>query len=166
MPSSTKTWLAVLALASSSAFAGPGAPATIEVAATPDATITISGHIIALGVGYEWARGTLVYQGRSIPFWVRGISLIDIGAAKIVGSGEVFDLKSIADFEGRYVGSTFGSAVSKGASLALLKNDHGVSIRVRSDVSGLRFNFSGIGVRIRLTSPVKIDGAPAPASHP
>ncbi len=167
-----RSLLALLVLAGTSASAGTGAPSTIEVPATADATITISGHIVALGIGFEWARGTLFYRGRSIPFWVRGISVMDIGAAKILGTGEVFDLKSVADFEGRYVGSTFGSAVSKGASLALIKNERGVSIRVRSDVTGIRFNFSGIGVRIRLTAPTKADaassspGTPVPATHP
>jgi hypothetical protein len=121
--------------------------------AVADGSITISGGVVALGIGYEWARGTLVYQGRAYPFWVRGVSVMDIGAAKIVGSGEVFNLKSLADFEGNYAGTTFGSAVSQGASLGLIKNEHGVSIRARSTVSGVRFNFSGNGIRIRFTTP-------------
>jgi hypothetical protein len=90
---------------------------------------------------------------------------MDIGAAKIAGVGEVFNLNFLADFEGDYAGSTFGSAVSRGASLALIKNEKGVTIRARSKVSGVRFNFSGNGMRIRLTAPPKVAGAPTSASR-
>jgi hypothetical protein len=152
--------LAVLMLASESAAAGADAPTTALVPDVPDATITISGGVIALGIGYEWASGTLTYHGRNFPFRVRGISIMDIGAGKVAGTGEVFNLKDLAEFDGNYIGSTFGSAVSHGASLALIKNESGVTIRARSTVSGVRFNFSGNGVRIRLTVPPKANAAP------
>ena len=147
------TLLTALLLTRASAAGGPPALAPVEEMGPPDATLTISGGVIALGIGYEWAHGTLMYQGRSIPFTVRGVSVLDVGAAKISGAGEVFHLKSLADFAGNYGGSTFGSAVAHGASLGLVKNEHGVTIRARSTVSGVRLNFSGNGMRIRLTSP-------------
>ncbi len=152
MSRALKSLFAALILMSAAASAGPPAPAPPEVTGPPDATFTISGGVIALGVGYQWARGTLLYQGQSIAFTVRGVSLLDIGAAKIAGSGEVFHLKSLDDFAGNYAGSTFGSAVARGASLGLVKNEHGVIIRARSTVSGVRLNFSGNAMRIRLGS--------------
>ena len=145
--------LLVLVLATRSAIAGAPSPAPPQISGPPDATLTIAGGVIALGVGYEWARGTLHYQGRTIPFWVHGLSVMDLGAAKIAGAGEVFQLKSLDDFAGNYVGTTFGSALAHGDSLGLLKNEHGVTIRVRSTVSGVRINFSGNGMRIRLMPP-------------
>jgi hypothetical protein len=45
----------------------------IAVPEVADGPITISGGVVALGIGYEWARGTLVYQGRAYPFWVHSI---------------------------------------------------------------------------------------------
>lgn len=153
-----QTLIALLVLACVAAYADPGAPTPSEAVGTPDATLSISGHVIALGVGYEWARGTLTYQGQSIPFWVHGLSVMDIGAAKITGVGEVFNLKSVAGFAGDYVGSTFGSAVAHGQSMGLVKNANGVVIRVRSAESGMRLNFSGNTVRIRLAKP-------APKAH-
>jgi hypothetical protein len=155
MSRSVKTLLVALMLTATAASSGAEVVAPISAPGTPDATITISGGVIALGIGYEWAHGTLTYQGRTYPFRVRGMSVMDIGAAKITGVGEVFDLKSLAAFEGRYAGSTFGSAVSRGASLALIKNASGVTIRARSTVSGIRFNFSGNGFRIEFTAPPK-----------
>jgi hypothetical protein len=157
------TRLAAMVLLMSSAASGqeggsPG-PAVPEVA---DASITLDGGIIALGIGYEWVHGTLFYHGQVYPFQVRGLSFIDLGAAKIRGSGEVFNLKSVSDFQGDYAGSTFGSAVSSGASLALFTNEHGVRIRARSTISGVRLNFSGNVLRIRLAKPSLPAGAPSP----
>jgi hypothetical protein len=146
--------IAALMLAgASAAMSNDSSPRPMVVPEVADGSITISGGVVALGIGYEWARGTLIYQGRAYPFSVRGLSVMDIGAAKITGGGEVFNLKSLADFAGNYAGTTFGSAVSRGASLALIKNENGVTIRARSTVSGVRFNFSGNGIRIRLTAP-------------
>jgi hypothetical protein len=165
MRPSIRSLIAALMLTGRAAMAGNDSPPPPMAApAIADGTITISGGVVALGFGYEWARGTLIYQGRAYPFWVRGVSVMDIGAAKIVGSGEVFNLKALANFEGNYAGTTFGSAVSQGASLALIKNDSGVTIRARSTVSGVRLNFSGNGIRIRFTTPPKVDGASTPGS--
>lgn len=147
--------ISALALVWGAAPADSYTPPPAGVPDVADGTFTISGGIIALGIGYEWGHGTLVYHGRSYPFRVRGVSVMDLGAAKITGDGAVFNLKSLADFAGNYAGSTFGSAVSHGASLALFKNEHGVTIRARSAISGLRFNFSGNGMRIRFTTPPK-----------
>jgi len=159
---SVRSLVAALGLAVASVCAGAGAPAPTEALGEPDATIAISGGVIAVGIGYEWARGTLTYRGNTVPFWVRGVSVMDIGAAKIAGVGEVFNLKTLADFAGNYAGTTFGSAVSHGASLALIKNEKGVTIRARSTISGVRFNFSGNGMRIRLTAPPKPESEAQP----
>lgn len=164
MNRTVKRLFALLLLAGAAASATPEVKTQTSVPEVPDATITISGGVIALGVGYEWLRGTLTYHGRDFPFRLRGLTVMDLAAAKIAGNGEVFNLKSLADFEGTYAGSTFGSAVSRGASLALIKNEKGVAIRARSAVSGIRFNLSGNGFRIRFTSPPKTDGASTSAN--
>jgi hypothetical protein len=152
--------LLALTLAGAPAMLRADAPTPV-VPEVPDATITLTGGVIGLGIGYEWAHGTLSYQGRTFPFRVHGLSVMDIGAARITGTGEVFNLKTLAQFEGDYAGSTFGSAVSRGSSLALIKNESGVIIKARSSISGVRFNFSGNGIRIQFTLPPKAHGADA-----
>jgi hypothetical protein len=136
------------------------APAPMSQPAVPDATITLSGGVFALGIGYEWAHGTLNYQGHAYPFHVRGMSLLDLGAASVTGAGQVFNLHSLQDFNGNYVGTTVGSAVSQGGSLALMKNERGVTIRALSQVHGVRFNFSGNGMRILLDQEPRAASAP------
>ena len=148
-----RSLIATLVLAGNAATAADNASPSAVASEAADASITIDGGIVALGIGYEWGHGTLIYRGRGYPFQVRGVSVVDFGAAKITGTGEVFNLKSLADFEGRYAGSTFGSALSSGASMALFTNEHGVRIRARSAISGIRLNFSGNGLRIRFADP-------------
>jgi hypothetical protein len=148
----------VLMLASAGSCASAASPP--ENAGVPDATITISGGVIAFGIGYEWAHGVLTYHGQRFPFRVQGVSVMDIGAGAISGTGEVFNLKDLPDFAGHYAGSAFGSAISRGSSLGLVKNESGVTIRARSTVSGVRLNFSGNGIRIRFTVPLNCSGAP------
>jgi hypothetical protein len=38
----------------------------------PDATLRISGTLLAAGVGYKWGRGTLDYQGQELKFCIHG----------------------------------------------------------------------------------------------
>ena len=50
---------------------------------------------------------------------------------------------------------------------SLLKNAKGVTIRARSSVSGVRFNFSGNGFRIRFTTPPQdVGGSPSGGEVP
>ncbi|HEV2702792.1 MAG TPA: hypothetical protein VGV09_14270 [Steroidobacteraceae bacterium] len=147
--------LAVLA-GMATASAGIEVPGPPESSDAPDATIAFSGGVVAVGAGYQWVRGTLSYRGQTYGFHVRGVSILDIGAAHISGAGQVFNLKTLQDFEGNYAGTSFGSAVPRGASLALVKNEHGVTIRARSVVSGVRLNFSGNGMHIKLDLPPSV----------
>ena len=39
---------------------------------TPSATIKLSGGSVAAGVGIDWGRGTLTYQGNEYPISVKG----------------------------------------------------------------------------------------------
>ena len=46
---------------------------------TPSATIKLSGGSVAAGVGVDWGRGTLTYQGKEYPISVKGVSVGDVG---------------------------------------------------------------------------------------
>jgi hypothetical protein len=51
--------------------------------ATLDATVKLSGGVVAAGVGYKWGRGTLSYQGQQLKFCIRGLSVGDVGIANL-----------------------------------------------------------------------------------
>jgi hypothetical protein len=59
-------------------------------------------------------------------------------------------LKNLGDFDGNYSAVTAGITVAGGGSAALLKNQHGVVIKLLSTTEGPRFNLSANGIDIKL----------------
>jgi len=117
-----------------------------------DGTVDFAGGSIAAGIGFVWGHGELNYGGQSHSFKISGVSIVDVGAANISASGQVYNLKNLADFNGNYVAMTAGMTVAGGGSAAYLKNEHGVVIKLHSTEAGLRFNLSVDGVKVTLAS--------------
>jgi hypothetical protein len=117
---------------------------------TFDATVKLSGGVLAAGVGYKWGHGTLNYQGQEFKFCIRGLSVGDVGVAKLAAQGLVFNLKSLDDFSGRYVALSGGFTVGRGESAAILKNKHGVMMELESQEVGVRFSIAATGLRIAM----------------
>jgi hypothetical protein len=78
------------------------------------------------------------------------ISVADVGAAGINAEGEVYNLTSPADLAGNYSAVTAGMTIIEGGSVAYLKNEKGVVIKLHSQTGGLRFNLSANGMHITL----------------
>jgi hypothetical protein len=60
--------------------------------------------------------GTLNYQGQQFEFCIRGLSIGDVGAARLAAEGAVFNLKSLDDFSGKYFALSGGFALARGES--------------------------------------------------
>ena len=116
----------------------------------PDATLQLSEGAIAVGVGYLWGGGTLNYQGAAHKFSVSGVSIVDAGAAHLSATGEVYHLNKLSDFEGNFVAFDAGATIAGGADATVLRNEHGVVIRLVATTVGLRFNLAADGVHFRL----------------
>jgi hypothetical protein len=138
----------ILIVPAIAAFIGMSAPAIAEN--VPDAKITFSGGSVAVGIGYTWGSGTLLFKKKSYPFTVEGLSVIDIGIAKIDGTGDVYNLKEVKDFPGTYVAAGVGATIAGGGTIAAMENEKGVIIHFRSTTAGLRLNVSASGIVIRL----------------
>ena len=65
--------------------------------------VTLESKSVALGVGVSWGDGVLEYRGKKYPFTVEGLSVLDLGVAKVSARGEVQNLKKLEDFNGNYV---------------------------------------------------------------
>ena len=117
----------------------------------PDATIDLTGGTVGVGVGVEWAKGTLHYHGKSVPVTVKGLSLARVGAGSISASGEVYHLNDLADFSGNYSAVSAGAALAGGGSVSAMRNDKGVVIEMRSTTQGaeLRLGVDGIAVAVK-----------------
>jgi hypothetical protein len=141
------------ALLAGAAFADDSTSSSATATADePSATVDLTGGAVAAGIGYVWGNGNLIYKGKSHKFKLSGLSIVDVGIAHITASGVVYNLRDINDFNGNYIAVSAGLTVAGGGSAAVLRNEHGVVIKLLSTSEGLRFNLSGDGVGIKLQS--------------
>jgi len=140
--------------ASTLAVAAESSAPPVATGAIPAGYVWLSGGSIAVGIGYTWGHGTLYYSKdqKQYPFKLSGISIVDVGAAGINAEGEVYNLTSPADIDGNYSAVTAGLTVFEGGSVAYLKNEKGVVIKLHSQTGGLRFNLSANGMKVTLQS--------------
>jgi hypothetical protein len=117
---------------------------------SPAATIKLSGGSVAAGVGVEWGRGTLTYDGQEYPISVKGLSVGDVGVTSIEASGKVFDLKSLRDFDGNYTTVAAGVTAAGGAGVAVMKNQNGVAVELVSTTQGVQIGLGGAGVDMKI----------------
>jgi hypothetical protein len=148
-----KLLLTLFASAFVSAMAADGASSPpIAEGAIPSAYVWLSGGSVAIGIGYAWGHGTLYYSKnqKEYKFKLSGVSVADVGGASITAEGEVYNLSKPSDLSGKYSAYTAGATVVAGGSVAYLKNDNGVVIKLHSQTEGLRFNLSADGMQITL----------------
>ncbi len=136
----------------STAMAADSSAPPVAEGAIPSGYLWFSGGSVAVGIGYTWGHGTLYYSKdqKQYNFKLSGISVVDVGAAGIDAQGEVYNLTNPADLSGNYSAVTAGMTVVVGGSVAYLKNEKGVVIKVNSQSGGLKFNLSANGMKITL----------------
>ena len=147
--------LAAIVLASTVAVAAEGAPSTaspVAEGAIPSGYVWLSGGVVAVGIGFSWGHGTLYYSKdqKEYKFKISGVPVADVGGAGITAEGEVYNLTSPADLGGDYSAVTAGVTIIEGGSVAYLKNDKGVVIKLHSQTGGVRFNLSANGMHVTL----------------
>jgi hypothetical protein len=105
---------------------------------------------VAIGVGVSWGNGILEYRGKTYPFKLRGLSVVDLGVSKITARGQVQNLKKLEDFDGNYVLAAAGATVGGGAGVAAVKNQNGVEMALTATTQGVKFSLATAGVDIQL----------------
>jgi hypothetical protein len=118
---------------------------------TPSATIVIDETQIMWIVGGDIGGGTLHFQGKSYKFKTDGLKLGGFGVNKVKLTGDVYNLKNVADFAGVYgvaeAGVTLGNA-SKGDFV--MRNDKGVILHLKSAAQGIALDLGVEGLKITL----------------
>jgi hypothetical protein len=130
----------------------PSAAPPVAEGSIPSGYVWLSGGVVAIGIGYSWGHGTLYNSKdqKEYKFKISGVSVADVGGAGITAEGEVYNLTRPADLNGDYSAVTAGVTVIEGGSVAYLKNDKGVVIKLHSQTGGLRFNLSANGMHVTL----------------
>lgn len=117
----------------------------------PDATVTmtqVQAAFIGSGGG---GHGTLHFRGHDYPFTVGGLGIGGIGAAKMEATGDVYGLTSVAQFPGAYVQGRYGYAFGDKSNGSLwLRNDKGVTMRLKAKRVGLMLSLGGDAVVIHM----------------
>src|SRR5712671_1878668 len=113
-------------------------PAAAQDTPQPAGRVAIDGASIAAGVGVNWGDGTLRFQGQNYKFSVSGLSLLDVGIAKISAVGDVYHLRQPSDLAGTYVAGEAGFALAGGADLMTLRNQNGVIVTLSAVEEGAK----------------------------
>lgn len=121
----------------------------------PDASIEIEQvRVGVLAVGASVGGGRLHFRGQEHRFSVRGIEFGSVGVSSLSARGEVFGLRRLEDFSGRYTEQVAPRQRVEGQSgpeTRWLRNAAGVELRLRTERAGgqLRFNDAGVTIELR-----------------
>ena len=118
--------------------------------AKPDATLELSQTSVALVIGYTWGSGTLTFQNKSYPVVIDGLSFLALGVTRAKASAEVFNLKTLEDFNGTYVSAAAQATVGVGVGATAMKNKKGVVIHLHPKTKGVNLKLAGEGVKFTL----------------
>jgi len=89
-------------------------------------------------VGGSGGRGTLVFQGRSYPLSIGGVSYgFTFGASATDFVGTVSNIRSPSDVNGVYGAAGAGAAVGAGAGAIVLTNQNGAVLTLSGRQTGL-----------------------------
>jgi hypothetical protein len=143
--------LAACTLLSAAAYGDDSeSSAPVAADARPDGTLSLKGGSVAAGIGYTWGHGDLEFHQGSHRFSIKGVSIVDVGATNFSASGQVYNLKRLADFSGNYVAAGAGITIAGGGTALYLKNEHGVIVKLVATDVGLKFTLSADGVHVSL----------------
>lgn len=116
----------------------------------PSGTVNMESKSVALGVGVSWGDGKLHFKGKTHTFSIKGLSVVDLGVAKVSATGKVYHLTKVEDFAGNYAAAQAGAAVGGGMSAVALKNQNGVVMELTSTQSGVKLTLAGEGLEVKL----------------
>ncbi len=114
----------------------------------PDATLKLSEGTVAVGIGFSWGKGTLAYKGKNYPVKVDGLSVGEVGVSRATATGNVYNLKNLADFDGNYVAGGAEATVGGGAGVTAMKNQNGVVIQLKSTTQGASLKLAAEGLKL------------------
>lgn len=124
--------------------------AAAQGAKKPDGTVKLSEGTVAVGIGWTWGKGVLTYQGKTYPFKVEGVSVLEVGVTKAEATGDVFNLKKLDDFNGVYGAAGAEATGVKGAGVTALRNKAGVVLELKSVTKGANLKLALEGLKLAL----------------
>lgn len=116
-----------------------------------DATIEVTLVKAGLIVGGSGGSGTLHYKGKAYPLSIGGVSLgATIGVTQADLTGNVYNLKEVADIEGTYTAAQASAALAGGEKRVVMDNSRGVRVDMTGKQIGAEFALDLNGMKISL----------------
>jgi hypothetical protein len=125
-------------------------PAPAEKPLPPVGEVTIELKGVGAIFGVSWGHGVLWFKGKKYPFHIEGLSLGDVGYAKVSARGKVYNLKHPYDLSGTYGALGAGVALAGGVAGLTMKNERGVIIDLSATQQGVKLNLGPQGLTIRM----------------
>jgi len=118
---------------------------------TPDGTVDMQ-EVQAAYIGSGTAgKGVLSFRGRDYPFQVGGLGVGGIGLSTIDATGEVYNLRDVAQFPGTYGQARYGFAIGSASAGDLwMQNESGVILHLKAKRTGLILSLGGDAVVISM----------------
>ncbi|MBB2165708.1 hypothetical protein HLH26_14420 [Gluconacetobacter sp. 1b LMG 1731] len=130
---------------------GPVTARAADDLGTPVGHIRLVAKSADVGVGWTWGSGKLTFGHHTYNFTVKGGSIAAVGYSKIEGTGTVYNLKNLHDFDGTYVAGNGEATVGNGVGGSLLHNGNGVTIKIETISKGARLAAAAQGLELTLT---------------
>ena len=106
---------------------------------------------VGLIVGGSGGSGTLHHKGKAHPLSIGGVSLgATIGATQADLTGNVYNLKEVADIEGTYTAAQASAALAGGQKRVVMDNSRGVRVDMTGKQIGAEFALDLNGMKISL----------------
>ena len=118
----------------------------------PSGTVEIDQVQVAFIMSGNLGGGTLHFKGKSYRFQIGGLGVGGIGASSIEATGEVYDLKDVADFAGAY-GQVRSGAVVGDASIGgqlWLENPDGVVMSLKAKREGVILSLGADAIVVKM----------------
>jgi hypothetical protein len=113
----------------------------------------VTATSIAAGIGWSWGSGTLtLLDGSQHRFKVEGLDVVAVGIKQATAVGNVYNLKNLQDFEGKYVKAAAGITVGGGAGASTMQNDKGVIINLTGVGQGIEVKLAVSGMDVKLSN--------------
>jgi len=128
----------------------------------PDARLSFSSTSVGLVIGFSKGEGSLEFAGKKYPFTISGVNVATVGVTRVSALGQVYRLRDIADFSGRYVMMDGGLTLVQGGGSAVLRNEKGVTLYLQNLQYGLDLSLGGGGIDIALVETPNATPTPTP----
>ena len=143
----SRKWIApVLILVLMAVITGPAFAEEKKI----DATLKLDQGSVAVGIGWSWGHGTLNYKGKIYKVKVDGLSIGEVGLTDVKAKGNVYNLKSLDDFNGVYAAGGAAATAGKGAGATALTNANGVSLLLTSATKGASLKIAAEGIKLQI----------------